>query len=59
MHRQREQREHADENRVPIQDSSFFPEAEIGPQRLEKITAGIQRDAAHHVAQRRSKEYGQ
>src|SRR5579863_514999 len=59
MHRQCKQSENADEDRKPVQDPGVFPKEEIGPQRLKEVAAGVQRDAANHVAERRSEKYGQ
>jgi hypothetical protein len=36
MHDERCARQQADENRVPVQNSGFFAQAKIRPQRLEE-----------------------
>ncbi len=53
------QRHHPDEYRVPIEDARLRAEFERGPERLEEIAGGIERNAAHNVAQRRPEEHRQ
>src|SRR6266481_6389653 len=53
VHHECEQGQYSDQNGVPVEDAGFVSEAEIGPQRLEEITARIQWHTAHHVAERR------
>ena len=46
----------ADQNRVPIEKPTSRAEAKVCPERLEKRAAGVQRHAAHNIAQRSAEE---
>ena len=64
MRRERDQRDHAGQDRVPVEDSIVcaghsLVDSEVGPERFEEIPIGTERNAAHHVAQRCAEEDAQ
>ncbi len=56
---QRHQRKHTDQHRIPVKNPSVRTELKVRPEGLEEIAGGIERNSAHHVAERGPKEYAQ
>jgi len=56
VHRQGEQRQHADQNRVPVQNSGLFAQPKVRPQGLKEIPAGVEGNAAHDISESRAKK---
>ena len=54
---QREQRDDAGHDRIPVQDSRQGTDLEVGPEGLEEVAIRSQRHTANHVAEGRTKKY--
>src|ERR1035438_9077894 len=59
VHDQCHQRNQAADDGVPVKDAVLRTHAPVRPQRLKEIAVGLQRNAAHHVAQSGAEEDSQ
>ena len=59
VHDKSEQGKNTNQNRVPIEDAGFLTDGEVGPERLEEIAGGVERDAADHVGERGAEKHGE
>ena len=59
MERERDERNETADDGVPIENAGQDAGLPVGPKRQEEIAVGIERHAAEHVGQGRSKEDGE